>query len=130
MIENVDQLQLLINEDFGTEVKIVLEPVYAGAELGKYESGAWDYNLHSTKIHPKHIGILDCSIECSFSNFDRIKLENKKYYIHNIYFKYHYKDTNSNGPHGFLVTPKGYFYDTENKKWQKINKELNEFKVK
>ena len=41
MIENVDQLQLLMNEDFGTEVKIVLEPVYPGIELGKYESGAY-----------------------------------------------------------------------------------------
>lgn len=118
-IGDIDQLVLLVKEDFGIDVQIVFEPV---ARDESYNGVKWEYNLHSSKIND--LGIFKHALEkCTLDGFGRIKEKNGKYLV-NLHLRYEHKDGGSNG----CYLGKSYVYNTNTKTWYRFNKELNEFK--
>jgi len=110
--ENLDQLESLLKEDFGVEVKVIIESHPKG------------FLLTSTPI--KDMGIFNYAYEeCKFDSFNIIKQNEDKYFIYDINLRYTYKGGGSNG----CSLGKGYIYNSITKNWYRINKELKNFKA-
>jgi hypothetical protein len=112
---NLSQLGLLLKEDFGVEVSLSIDVRPKGILLT------------STDFLIKDLGIFKHTfVNCRFSSFNLIKEKDDKYFIHDLHLTYNY----SYGGSDTCSLGKGYVFNCQTKNWYRINKTLNNFKVK
>jgi len=109
MIDNLDQLSILLYEDFGIEVDLHLET----------RCGKKPY-LKSSEIHFADLGIFGYALKnCVLDSFNSIYLIEGGYILH-LHLSYEHIDGGRNS----CSLGRSYLYDPELKRWERWERSL------